>query len=50
MLTVHRLAILALESVRLIKLYYWTVVEHVRSTDGSKTWQGAHDMVLTMGY
>ena len=39
------LAVLALEIVRLIKLYFWTVVEHVRSTDGEAVWQAAHEMV-----
>ena len=29
------LAVLALECVRLIKLHYWTQIEHVRSTDGA---------------
>lgn len=40
-----QLAILALESVRLIKLFYWTVVEHTRSTDGGRAWNAAHEMV-----
>lgn len=39
------LALLALESVRLIKLYYWTIVEHVRSTDGEDAWRSAMNMV-----
>ena len=39
------LAVLALESVRLLKLYYWTIVEHVRSDDGEQVWRGASVML-----
>ena len=39
------LAVLALESIRLIKLFYWVVVEHLRSTDGHTTWGYANEMV-----
>lgn len=39
------LAVLALESVRLIKLFYWTLVEHLRSTDGTENWAAAAEMV-----
>ena len=36
---------LALESVRLLKLYYWSIVEHVRSDDGEQVWRGASVML-----
>ena len=39
------LAVLALECVRLIKLHYWTQIEHVRSTDGEEAWTAAAEMV-----
>ena len=32
------LAVLAVDTVRLIKLYYYAVVEHLRSDEGSKDW------------
>ena len=35
---------LALESVRLLKLYYWSIVEHVRSDDGEQVWKGSNQV------
>ena len=39
------LAVLALECVRLLKLHYWTQIEHVRSGDGEEAWTAAAEMV-----
>jgi len=39
------LAKLTLENIRLIKLFYFTVVEHCRSTDGFPAWAVASELV-----
>ena len=33
------------EAIRLLKLFYFSVVEHVRSNDSTKSWADAHEMV-----
>eukprot|EP01052_Picozoa_sp_SAG31_P052817 SAG31_NODE_13225_length_884_cov_1.226752_1_plen_84_part_01 len=38
-------AIVAFNIIRLIKLYFYTVIEHVRSTDGHRAWEAAEEMV-----
>jgi len=37
------LALLALDAVRLVKLFYFILVEHLRSNDGFENWRTAHD-------
>ena len=44
----QRLATLALETVRLTKLFFFTVIEHVRSTDGEEAWTAAHSFVTSL--
>ena len=38
-------AVLALESVRYLKLFFWSIVEHVRSEEGEAVWRGANIML-----
>jgi hypothetical protein len=42
------LALLAAEHTRLLKLFYFCVCEHLRSTDGHRPWELAHDVVAAL--
>ena len=37
----------AVEGVRLLKLYYFTIVEHVRSSEGVKAWTFAQNVAYS---
>ena len=39
------LDVLILEGMRLLKLFYYTCIEHVRSNDGHKAWEACSRMV-----
>ena len=41
-----RIDILVLDTVRLLKMFYFAVIEHVRSNEGVRAWTAANDMVM----